>query len=77
MTMQLLAEFEDLKNNTEYIIDGNKLKQGETYGKIPVVDASILADRPDLTIFVASIRSGREIAESVANKGYRNRVVVL
>lgn len=77
MTMQLLAEFEDLKNNTEYIIDGNKLKQGETYGKIPVVDASILADRPDLTIFVASIRSGREIAESVANKGYRNKVVVL
>ena len=77
MTMQLLAEYYELRNSTEYIIDGNVLKHGETYGKIPVVDAAALKGRPDFTIFVASVRSGKEIADSIVEKGYKNRVVIL
>ena len=75
--MQLLAEYYELRNSTEYIIDGNVLKHGETYGKIPVVDAAALKGRPDFTIFVASVRSGKEIADSIVEKGYKNRVVIL
>ena len=78
-TLRLLEESDLLKCNIRYFVDNNPHKTGKSIQGIPIISSSYFFDVMDKIdhVFIGSVLYGKEMAETLLNKGYKGQINLL